>query len=91
LASELALARLEIETNVALLNKARETTAALQQERDRAEAGAAKSAQLLGEERQHATAATVSTAQDRRALEEERARGAALASSRWRAAKLRQT
>jgi hypothetical protein len=80
LASELALARREIETNVALLNKARETTAELQQERDRAEAGAAKSAQLLGEERQHATAATASTAQDRRALEEERARGAALAS-----------
>ena len=80
LASELALARREIETNVALLNKAPETTAELQQERDRAEAGGARSAQLLGEEQQHATAATASTAQDRRALEEERARGAALAS-----------
>jgi hypothetical protein len=80
LASELALARLEIETNVALLNKARETTAELQQERDRAEAEATRSAQLLEEERQHAIVATASTAQDHRALEEERARGAALAS-----------
>jgi hypothetical protein len=95
LASELALARREIETNVALLNKARgdaaqfkqtgETaTAELQQERGRVEAGAAKSAQLLGEERQNAAAVreelTASTVQHRQALDGERARSAALAS-----------
>ena len=95
LASELALARSEIETNVALLNKARgdaaqfkqtgETaTAELQQERGRVEAGAAKSAQLLGEERQNAAAVreelTASTVQHREALDGERARSATLAS-----------
>ncbi|WP_029585903.1 hypothetical protein [Bradyrhizobium sp. URHD0069] len=93
LASELAMARREIEANVALLNKARDdaaqfkqtaekTTVGLQQERDGAEAEAANSAQLLGQERPNATAArqelTATTAQHRQALEEERARRAAL-------------
>ena len=87
----LATAQREIETQAALLRKARDdaaqfkqtaerTTAELQQERDRVEAGAAKSAQLLGEERQDATAATASMVQHRQTLDEERARSAALAS-----------
>jgi hypothetical protein len=95
LASELATARREIEANVALLNKTRDDaaqfkqtaekpTAEMQQERDRAEAGAAKSAQLLGQERQEAAVVrqelTASTVEHRHALDEERARGAALAS-----------
>jgi hypothetical protein len=57
-----------------------EQTAELQRERDRAEAGAAKSAQLLEKGREDATAAAARAAQLSGSLEEERARGAVLAS-----------
>jgi hypothetical protein len=93
LASELAMARREIETNGAPLNKARndaaqfkqtaeKATADLQQERNGTEAEAANSAQLLEQERQNAAAArqelAATTAQHRQALDEESARRAAL-------------
>ena len=85
LASELATAQREIETQAAQLRKASEETTQLKQ------AEAAKSTQSLEQERQKTAALaqeaaaarqelTASTAQHRQALDEERARGAALAS-----------
>src|SRR5437879_11240486 len=85
LASELAAAQREIETQAAQLRKASEETGQLKQE------DAANSAQSLEQERQktaalaqEATAArqelTTSTAKHRQALDEERARSGALAS-----------